>query len=66
MTDFNTMDNFDFSGKTVIARLDLNSPMDPQTGEFLDTRRIEKHAITVKELSEKGAKVVVLSHQGRP
>lgn len=61
-----TLDDFDFRNKTVLTRVDLNCPIDPQTKEFLDDRRIRKHAITVKELSEKGAKVVLLAHQGRP
>lgn len=61
-----TLNDFDFKNKTVLTRIDLNCPIDPQTREFLDDRRIKKHAITVKELSSKGAKVVILAHQGRP
>lgn len=61
-----TLDDFDLKGKTVLARLDLNCPIDPVSKEFLDDRRIAKHAKTVKELIEKNAKVILLAHQGRP
>ena len=64
--DFLTLDNFNLKGKHVLVRVDLNSPIDPQTREFLDDRRIIKHSITIKELSKKGAKVIILAHQGRP
>ena len=61
------MDDFDFKGKTVLVRVDFNSPVDPQTKKVLDDTRIRAHAeTTIKELIEKGAKVVVLAHQGRP
>jgi len=64
--DFLTIDDFDLKGKVVLTRVDINSPIDPMTGEFLDDRRIQGHSGTLKELSDKGAKVVVLAHQGRP
>src|SRR3989344_6772394 len=64
--DFYTIDDFNFKDKTVFVRVDLNCPIDPKTGNFLDDRRIVEHSKTIKELSEKGAKVVVLAHQGRP
>jgi phosphoglycerate kinase len=62
-----TMEDLDFRGKTVLVRVDFNSPVDPQTKRILDDTRIRAHAeTTIKELSEKGAKVVILAHQGRP
>jgi len=62
-----TMDDFDFRGKTALVRVDFNSPIDPQTKLVLDDTRIRAHAdTTLRELCEKGAKVVVLAHQGRP
>jgi phosphoglycerate kinase len=64
--DFLTLDDTDVKGRTVLARVDINSPIDPQTGEILDDTRIRLCAPTLKELAEKGAKVVVLAHQGRP
>jgi len=59
-----TLDDFDLKGKTVLARFDMNSPLDPKTREPLDITRIEKSLPTLKELSEKGAKTVILIHQG--
>lgn len=64
MTDFNTIDDIEVNGKTVLVRADLNVPM--QDGKVSDTTRIDRLAPTLKELSLKGAKVVVLSHFGRP
>jgi len=61
-----TIDDFQFLGKTVLLRLDLNSPVDPQSQKIIDDSRIREHAKTVCELSEKGAKLVILAHQGDP
>ncbi len=62
-----TMDDSDFKGKTVLVRVDFNSPVDPKTKHVLDDTRIRAHAeTTIEELIKKGAKVVVLAHQGRP
>lgn len=62
---FKTMDDFDFNGKTVILRVDLNSSLDAR-GIVGDSPRFAAYGKTVRELALKGAKVVVLSHQGRP
>ncbi|MCE3247273.1 MAG: pgk, partial [Geminicoccaceae bacterium] len=59
-----TLDDLDVAGRTVLVRLDLNVPM--QEGEVSDASRIERSVPTVRELLDKGAKVVVLSHFGRP
>lgn len=61
---FLKMDDFDVKGKTVLIRTDLNSPLD-ENGNLLDNIRIKRHAETIGELSEKGAKVVIMAHQGR-
>jgi len=67
MCRYLTMDDFDFEGKTVLVRVDFNSPIDSETKKILDETRIRRHAeITIKELIQKDAKVVVLAHQGRP
>lgn len=63
---FNTIDDFDIEGKTVLVRVDVNSPVDPGSGIILDDTRLNLHAQTIKELSNKGAKVVILAHQSRP
>ncbi len=64
--DFNTIDDFDIEDKTVLVRIDINAPVDPSSGIILDDTRLKLHAQTVKELSNKGAKVVLLAHQSRP
>lgn len=64
--DFYTIDDFDLDNKTVLVRVDINSPVDPSNGLILDDTRIRLHAETIAELSKKGAKTVVLAHQSRP
>jgi len=67
MPKFLTLDDVDVKGKTVLVRVDFNSPVDPETKKLLDDTRIRAHGeTTLKELTEKGAKVIVLAHQGRP
>ena len=66
MPDFLTVDDFNFKGKTALIRVDINSPIDPETKKIIDDTRIRVHGETIRELAEKGAKVVVLAHQGRP
>ncbi|WP_439613131.1 phosphoglycerate kinase [Reyranella sp.] len=63
-TTFKTIDSMDMSGKRVLVRVDLNVPM--KNGKVTDATRIERAAPTIKELAAKGAKVIVLSHFGRP
>ena len=64
--NFNTIDDFDIEDKTVLVRIDVNSPVDPGSGIILDDTRLKLHAQTIKELAKKGAKVVLLAHQSRP
>ena len=63
-SSFKTIDSVDVSGKRVLVRVDLNVPM--KNGQVTDATRIERAAPTLKELADKGAKVIVLSHFGRP
>ena len=63
-TTFKTIDSTDMAGKRVLVRVDLNVPM--KNGKVTDATRIERAAPTIKELAAKGAKVIVLSHFGRP
>ncbi len=65
MPDFMTMDDFDFKNKTILVRVDFNSPLDSNKN-ITDDTRIRMHAPTIRELMNKGAKVVILAHQGRP
>jgi phosphoglycerate kinase len=61
---FKTIDSIDVSGKRVLVRVDLNVPM--KNGQVTDATRIERAVPTLAELAAKGAKVIVLSHFGRP
>jgi len=66
LADFLTMDDYDFKKKTALIRVDFNSPLDPNTKRITDDTRIRAHAPTIQELLDKGAKIVILAHQGRP
>ena len=64
MTSFATLDDIKVAGKRVLVRADLNVPM--QDGKVSDATRIVRLVPTIGELATKGARVVVLSHFGRP
>jgi phosphoglycerate kinase len=64
MADFATLDALDVSGKRVLVRADLNVPV--KDGRVTDATRIERLAPTLLALIDKGARVVVMSHFGRP
>ena len=59
-----TIDDFDVKDKVVICRVDINQPVDKKTGMLKSEVRIQACAPTIRELSEKGAKLVLLAHQG--
>jgi len=63
LKDFLTLDDFDVAGKTVLFRADVNSVV--IDGKVQMKERIVENAKTIRELSEKNAKVVILAHQGR-
>ena len=64
MKSFRTLDDADVNGKRVLVRVDLNVPT--QNGEVTDVTRIKAAAPTVTEIADKGGKVILLSHFGRP
>ena len=64
MAAFRTLDALEARGKRVLLRADLNVPM--QDGKVSDPTRLERLSPTIRELAEKGAKVIVLSHFDRP
>ena len=64
MPRFRTLDDLDVAGKRVLVRADLNVPV--KDGKVTDATRIERLAPTIEALLGKGAKVVVMSHFGRP
>lgn len=59
-----TLDEFELKGTTVLCRVDINQPVDKDTNTLKSTKRIEACVETVRELSDRGAKVVLLAHQG--
>jgi phosphoglycerate kinase len=66
MAKYKTLDDFEVKDKVVLVRVDFNSEIDPATKKVTSDVRIKAHAeSTLKELAEKGAKTVVLAHQGR-
>src|ERR1700746_2275447 len=64
MKQFRTLDDVDVKGKRVLLRVDLNVPT--EAGRVTDTTRLERVAPTITELSDKGGKVILLAHFGRP
>ena len=65
MTAFKTLDDIgDLRGKVVLVRVDLNLPM--QDGSVTDDTRVQAAKPTILELADKGAKVLLLAHFGRP
>ena len=66
MAKYLTLDDFNVKDKVVLVRVDFNSEIDPETKKVTSDVRIRAHAeTTINELAEKGAKVVILAHQGR-
>jgi phosphoglycerate kinase len=62
-----TIDDIDPRNSKVLIRIDINSPIDPETGRILDTTRFKSHVRTIKELVvERNNALVLMSHQGRP
>ena len=64
MTLFHTLDDASVSGKRVLVRVDLNVPM--EEGRVSDTTRIDRILPTIREIADKGGKVILLAHFGRP
>src|ERR1700722_11997156 len=62
--NFRTLDDADVSGKRVLLRVDLNVPI--ENGKVGDATRIERVLPTIREIADKGGKVVLLAHFGRP
>jgi len=64
MSQFRTLDHADVKGQRVLVRADLNVPV--ENGVVTDATRIERMAPSILELADKGAKVILISHFGRP
>ncbi|WP_273756563.1 phosphoglycerate kinase [Bartonella sp. MM73XJBT] len=61
---FRTLDDVDVAGKRVLVRVDFNVPM--ALGKVCDETRLQRHKETLVELQRRGAKLILLSHCGRP
>ena len=64
MPEFRTLDQADLKDKRVLVRVDLNVPV--ENGKVTDATRIERAVPTIKAITDKGGKVILLSHFGRP
>lgn len=61
---FNTISDLDMEDKTVLMRVDINSPINPETGEILSFKRLEEHARSIQKLP--ACKLILIAHQSRP
>jgi phosphoglycerate kinase len=59
-----SVDEFDYTAKTVLLRVDINSPIDPQTKLIINENRLQKSIPMIAKLLNKGAKLVIIAHQG--
>ncbi len=59
-----SIDDYDCKGKTVLVRVDINSPLDPETKRIVNDNRIDKSIPTILDLADRGAKLVLIAHQG--
>ena len=62
--DYLILDDFEYRNKTVLLRVDINSPLDPRTKRIVNENRIDKSLPTIKKLTDEGAKLVIIAHQG--
>lgn len=62
--DIASIDDFDVTGKRVLLRVDINSPLDPETKRISNENRLNKSIPTIADLAEAGARLVIIAHQG--
>jgi len=59
-----SIDALDVAGKRVLLRVDINSPLDPDTGLIADENRIDQSLATIRDLADRDARLVIIAHQG--
>ena len=64
MVNMKRIDDFDYSSKRVLLRVDINSPIDPDTKLIVNENRIQKSLPTIRKLLDKGAMLAIIAHQG--
>ncbi|MDD4187070.1 MAG: phosphoglycerate kinase, partial [Eubacteriales bacterium] len=64
--DKKTIDDVEVKGKRVLLRAEFNVPLDKSTNEITDDRRIKAALPTIRALVERGARLIIVSHLGRP
>ena len=64
MVKMKSIDDFDYTGKTVLLRVDINSPIDPKTKRIINENRLQKSIPTISRILQKGAKLAIIAHQG--
>jgi len=64
MSGIRPIEALDYKGKTVLLRVDINSPIDPVTKKIVNENRIKKSIPTIKYLLDQGAKLAIIAHQG--
>lgn len=64
MARMKALGDFDFKGKTVLLRVDINSPVDPATKRIVNENRIRESVPTIQKILESGAKLAIIAHQG--
>ena len=62
--DIASIDEFDVRGKRVLLRVDINSPLDPETKRISNENRLNKSLPTIADLADAGARLVIIAHQG--
>ncbi|HEY5623743.1 MAG TPA: phosphoglycerate kinase [Gammaproteobacteria bacterium] len=64
MIKMKSIDDFDCGSKTVLLRVDINSPIDPESRKIVNENRIRKSLPTIRKLLDSGAKLAIIAHQG--